>query len=418
MPRNIPNKPHRTPNPDQPHTSPGPERIGSGSAGQGEACRAPAQGAHAAPGQGVQPRQQPGAQEPDYDSCFDDLNVVLSQSIDEPDPDPNLESVSDRTRAVGDEPVPPPRPDGERPPRTSEIFRSVGPKLVDIDPESAQQCDPAVAPIREKRPGDVGVVVPRRAMKTAAVLVEDEQLPEAAVSWAHVLLLSYASATTLALGWILWTGRSSRIAQPSPAAVQPADIEPPSRAGEAELAHPAPPIPAENLTTLGKSIQVGSVKITPLAVVATRLERVRAIQPAEFRQEKAESLVLRLRITNLSSFRAFVPLGPDLVRDRGVRPHDPYVAASDGSIIRLFALAFESEWSIRGQTFPILQPGDTAETMIAAEPGSGRDPPAEMTWRVRLRTGVYRTDMVGVRFSRDEVRHVSRLQEPGENDWL
>ena len=52
---------------------------------------------------------------------------------------------------------------------------------------------------------------------------------------------------------------------------------------------------------------------------------------------------------------------------------------------------------------------------MAAEPGSARNLADEMTWRVRLRIGVYRTDMLGVRFTKDEVRYPRylRTSRPG-----
>ena len=76
----------------------------------------------------------------------------------------------------------------------------------------------------------------------------------------------------------------------------------------------------------------------------------------------------------------------------------------------MFPLALDSEWSIVGQEFSTLEPGDTEETFVAAEPGSARNLADEMTWRVRLRIGVYRTDMLGVRFTKGEVRHPPHLR--------
>src|SRR5438876_5301371 len=47
-------------------------------------------------------------------------------------------------------------------------------------------------------------------------------------------------------------------------------------------------------------IRLGDLEVTPLEVVAARLELVRSIEPAEYRREAEESLVLRLRLTNVS----------------------------------------------------------------------------------------------------------------------
>ena len=63
----------------------------------------------------------------------------------------------------------------------------------------------------------------------------------------------------------------------------------------------------------------------------------------------------------------------------------------------------ESEWSIEGQTFAALSPGETVETVIASESGVAERLTDEMTWRIRLRIGIYRTDVLGVRFHEYDV---------------
>ena len=50
---------------------------------------------HGTPAQASPPAGEPTAEEPTYDSCFDDLNVVLSQSMQQPDPDPNLKAAGE-----------------------------------------------------------------------------------------------------------------------------------------------------------------------------------------------------------------------------------------------------------------------------------------------------------------------------------
>ena len=56
-----------------------------------------------------------------------------------------------------------------------------------------------------------------------------------------------------------------------------------------------------------------------------------------------------------------------------------------------------------GQEFTVLKPGESVETLIASEPGAADRLTDEMTWRVRLRIGPYRTDVLGVRFNKDDV---------------
>jgi hypothetical protein len=242
----------------------------------------------------------------------------------------------------------------------------------------------------------------------------EEDLAEPGLSWVLLLLVSYSSAITLALAWILWTGRAARLGQPPPDSPAAAPAESVSRAREPERAAPAPPIPPENLAPLGQTIRLGDLEVTPQAVVATPLELVRSIEPPESRREEGEVLVLRLRLVNISQDRSFAPLDPSLVRERGLRPHDPYIATSRGPNIRLYPLAIESEWSILGQDFDELAPRQATVTIVAAEPGSVARLSPQMTWRVWLRTGVYRTDMLGVRFTSRDVRHVWRVDDAAE----
>ncbi len=215
------------------------------------------------------------------------------------------------------------------------------------------------------------------------------------------MLLSYSSALTLAMIWMFWTGRIPKAAAPNPeptAAEKPA-LESPLRPADPAPSSPSPPLPPENLTTLGKAIRLGDLEVTPLTVLAVPVELVRTIDPDKRRRER-DCLILRLRLLNRSKEQAFTPVDRNLVRDRDLRAFDPYIETSEGRMIRLFPLAMDSEWSILGQSFPVLEPGESAETFIAAEPGSANLLADEMTWRVRLRIGVYRSDMLGVRFTK------------------
>jgi hypothetical protein len=344
--------------------------------------------------------------------------VILSRSIEEPDPDPNLESppTAHPDRAA---PAPPSHAKPKKPPRTSEIFRSVGPLVAATGSESlasvALEPESAAGPERgEERPagaaGAALLIVDRERSVSDVAAEEDDALLEPRMPWSRVLLLSYSSAITLALIWILATGRGWRGAEPrtgpSPAPAAPL------RTAERDQAGQPPPIPPENLVNLGQPVQLGDLKITPLAVVAIPLELIRSIEPSDYRREEEESLVLRLRLTNVSKRRSFVPLDAYLVRERGLRAYDPFLATAEGPNIRFYPLAIDSEWSIVGQEFPKLDPGDTTESIVATEPGSTHRLAGEMTWRVRLRTGVYRSDMLGVRFNKDQVRHVLTLDEP------
>jgi hypothetical protein len=215
--------------------------------------------------------------------------------------------------------------------------------------------------------------------------------------------LSYASAVTLALIWIVWTGRSFRpVELPSKSASQ-TSVEAGSKDGELTPAAALPALPAENLTTLKKTVRIGELEITPLEIVVAPLELVRSIEPADYRRLESDSLVLRLKLTNISRDHAFAPLERAFVREQGSPLDRSYIATSGRTEIGLFSLAFDSEWLIQGQEFAVLKPSESVKTIIASEPGAPERMTGEMTWRVRLRIGPYRSDMIGVKFTKDEV---------------
>ena len=259
-------------------------------------------------------------------------------------------------------------------------------------------------------------VVDRDQRITDLASEEEDPLSDPPLSWSQILLLSYASAITIALIWMLWSGRWSGSSPPPSTGSDQSVAHSSDRVVEPTPAPPALPIPAENRARVGLTIRLGELEVTPLAVISTPVELVRSIEPDERRRED-ECLVLRLKLTNISKEHTFAPLAPNLVRERGLRPHEPYIATSEGPNIPLFPLAVDSEWAIVGQEFTTLQPGDTVETLVAAQPGSARRTSPEMTWRVRLRTGVYRTDMLGVPFSRDEVHPIDSLESDIEYEF-
>jgi hypothetical protein len=222
------------------------------------------------------------------------------------------------------------------------------------------------------------------------------------IPWGQILLLSYSSALTLALTWMLWTGRVSQDAA-SPAAPVPSPVESAPKPANPAPDSEAPPLPPENITTMGKTLRLGDLEVTPMALEALPLELVGTVDP-DRRRHESNCLILRLRLVNHSRDRSFTPVDRVVVRDRDLRVFDPYITTSEGKRIRLFPLAFDSEWSILGQSFPVLRPGESAETFIAAEPDSASHLSDDMTWRVRLWTGVYRCDLFGVKISRSDVR--------------
>ena len=151
-------------------------------------------------------------------------------------------------------------------------------------------------------------------------------------------------------------------------------------------------------------MRIGEVEITPLSVALVPIELVRTIEPAEYRVEERNSLVAQIQ--------ADQPVEPTIAQaarrapsiSDAASPLDrSFVALPDGGKIEVYPLAVESEWLISARSSPILKPGESVETLVASEPVSDDRLADEMTWRIRLRIGPYRTDILAVPFRRSDL---------------
>ncbi len=184
---------------------------------------------------------------------------------------------------------------------------------------------------------------------------DDEHLAESHIPWALIVLMSYSSAVTLALTWVLWTGRTFRSTESSSASVSHAEVESVPKNVNSSPVGALPPLPAENVARLGNAIRIGDVEVTPMGIMVTPLDLVRSIDPADWRREKSASLVLRLKLRNISKDDAFAPLEPRFVREQTSGSDRSTIVTAQGHGINLFSLAVDSEWSIVGQEFTVLQ---------------------------------------------------------------
>ena len=132
-----------------------------------------------------------------------------------------------------------------------------------------------------------------------------ETEPRARPPWPSVLLASYASAATLALIYVVAIAPRRAPGPPS----LPAD----SRGGGAVA-----PIARERATRLGEPLRIGLLEWTPTEVRAGRVPLSRADGRGHDEGEPG-SLILTVRLRNLSTAEAFAPLDPAFVRrpDRG-----------------------------------------------------------------------------------------------------
>ena len=223
--------------------------------------------------------------------------------------------------------------------------------------------------------------------------------PDAArPSWPMVLLGSYASAVTLALGWVLIhpPGREAAVEPFVPAA--PIVAEAPEAAPRGHRVAPLAPLPADRMAQFQKPLRVGSLEITPLEARRqdVTLRRVGVSGEAAERKGQPGTIVLRVRLHNPTADLAFAPLDPAFVRARGTDVLDCFAETSAGERIYLYPLALESELGLVGQDFKELRPGETRTVVIATAPDAPRVAPESLTWRLRFRTGLEQVEAIGV----------------------
>jgi hypothetical protein len=241
-----------------------------------------------------------------------------------------------------------------------------------------------------------------------------------------ILVISYASAVTLGLIWVLWGHRMARegpSAETDPFASAETLKEPGHRAGQSRKFLPPAPLPADRIVDLGQTLRLGSLEVTPLEVAAGTVILRREIKQREARRGGDDALMLKLRLKNVSSYDVFVPLDEDFIRARAEGVRDSFIdLGPTQQQIDMFTLAIVSEWSIAGQEFRELNPDESYETRIVSAPNvAGRiETDATITWRVRLRVDAdNKTEILGIRFRTSDIQKrpahdLPDVREPSE----
>ena len=262
--------------------------------------------------------------------------------------------------------------------------------------------DPPAAPAFPDLDLDLATRPPVRTTDSA-VGADPEHEPGEPTRWRTVLLASYASALTLALGWTLYQNRLAR--KPFPPAVPPTaqadeSVGEGGRLGDrSRRVALLEPIPDDHRISLGESKRFAALLVEPIAIDRRNLmlERVNLTGTTERRDGGQRSVVLRVRLRNESDDQVFAPIDPAFVRNRSDEMVETFLQLQDGRKLYPETLAQESEWSLIGQSLAVLRPGETREVLFATEANA----PAGVerlpgTWRIKLRTGVDSTALIGV----------------------
>ncbi|WP_165064635.1 hypothetical protein [Paludisphaera rhizosphaerae] len=289
----------------------------------------------------------------------DEINAMLSSSLEKPEPDPMLGGSSS----------------------------------VDLQEDAKRK--PGVTHPSDGLDFDVRVA-------SSSDEVSSDSHPRSRSDLGNVLLKSYASAVTLALIWVLWTGRTARppdaatSQRETPSRRRVVDVDPPA-------AVEAPVVPAEAKTTpLRKPIVVGDLEITPLTILWKDVQVSRKQQGKAARIVNARNcLVLTLRIKNLSTEQTLTPLtSQDLWNTASFA-----IEAPQGPPIAMYTTGSRAEWTIDEQSFRSIEPGGVVDVSLVSEPMPSDRLTTGMTWRFRIATDPERSEKanVAVSFDRDDV---------------
>jgi len=233
---------------------------------------------------------------------------------------------------------------------------------------------------------------------------EDDEAPSRGSSLLTFMLLSYASAVTIGLAWVLFTGRRLHESEDDLAPTAEAKPDPGRRADQSRKVTPPSPLASDHITSLGKTLKFAGLEITPLEIRSKPVRLRRALAPKESRAGGSKALWLKLRLRNVTKDTIFAPLDEAFLREREHDVLDSLIESADGSQIVMYPLAVSSEWVVDGQEFKELRPGESFDAWVVSASESSDRLPSELTWRVRLRTGIEQTETIGVRFRPADIR--------------
>ena len=312
---------------------------------------------------------------PDFpvESTDDDVQDDSTESVIEPEPTEITSSGS-----IFDESAP-----GLEDPRTAETQVEDVPQLIEpAEDEPANQ-----EPLEEFRPDEPPVAATRQSRQRDTVSRK-----------AFLVLLSYASAVTLACFWLFYQLQNVPLHNlerlPDP-------IESAKRGAGPRLTLVAvdSPMPTGHTLALGQARKFGHVRVTPLHVSRGKLEfeAMQRFGGAATRESIGPVLKLHLQFENTSSDQKIAPLDRTLMLSRRYNNDqvlaNNFVRADNGSSITLLHdNPIEGNWNWKGQGADgidpkVLEPGEETRTYVPTVAEGIDDLTGPLVWRVHIRKG-------------------------------
>jgi hypothetical protein len=296
-------------------------------------------------------------------------------------------------------------------PETVDVVRSAPP----VPPSSAS---PASVP---SAPG-AAVFAPSGAepapMSSENASSSSTGAPRPAGSLAFLLLLSYASAVTIGLVYLLLTR--------SPESQQRHQLEdlrdPVDEEGTVRIYQRGAELPPGHSLQLAGRQRFGNILVEPLRITRGPVEFDHYTRNSRKQQPPTPPVLkLWLRLTNVSTDQEVAPLDSLLLFKRELNREGELVSNTfvaplgrleEGPVVFAYPAAQNSEWDMRGQELGRkLAPGESLETFVPSD-SAGLDEllaQEELTWRFHLRkgyapTGRGVTTLVEVSFRADDVQ--------------
>jgi hypothetical protein len=217
------------------------------------------------------------------------------------------------------------------------------------------------------------------------------------------LLVSYASAVTIALAYVTYLLLTAAYATHNLESLP--DLTPPREKGKKKTTllyvPPDATLPPRHQLQLGKSERYGSLRVTPLRVTRGPLQFVHYDPKSKATHPPSSSVLkLHLRFENVSEDQEFPPLDRELVFRRKVdRRHlDRFFANNfvcktsektrSGDLVYMYDLPEGSPWDLQGENLgQEVLPGDTLETYLATTPEGIDELSGQLVWRIHFRKG-------------------------------
>lgn len=285
---------------------------------------------------------------------------------------------------------------------------------------------PSVSPASgssSSSPSTVKTFPGHNSSSVTAASADDAGSPRVVSMLLFVIVLSYASAMTLAFGYLLY---KNQFGAPHQLESLP-DIVPPMKNGQVamQLVPESAELPNGHTLALGESRRFGNVRVTPLRVTKEPLRFEYYTGDSKKSRAPTEPVLkLWVRFENVSRDQSFSPLDRKLLLSNvadgkhvgEVRSNQFVIRRADKPKsrprVQIYDLPADGEWDFEGfRAPPRLSPGETWDTYIPTTVEGLKQLEGNLVWRVHFRKGYHPqsnngvTTLFEVRFNSNQIEN-------------